>query len=284
MHHFFSFAIRDHYNLIISYMKTLIMKFGGDSLSTPKKIIDVAHIIIQRQKTYPNIVVVVSAMGNMTDELFSLAAQIHPNPPSREKDMLCTAGERISMSLLAMALSAQGKEAISFTGSQAGIITSSEHQEGKIIDVRPIRLWPHLQKGTIVIIAGFQGVSREKEVTSLGRGGSDTTAVALAVALKAELVEFYKDVGGIYSQDPKKSDQAVFYQNMTYDQVLALLHLGAQILHSRAVLLAKKNHVLLHVRSYKNFFNENDHQFCGTLIGNLNHQSVTASFFEEISS
>ncbi|MBN1914688.1 MAG: aspartate kinase [Parachlamydiales bacterium] len=263
-------------------MKILVMKFGGDSLSTPKKILHAADIIIYRQKKYSAIVVVVSAMGEMTDELLNLAGKIHPQPPKREKDMLFTAGERISMSLLAMALHAKGKEAISFTGSQAGIITSSDHQDGKIIDVRPIRLLSHLEEGRIVIIAGFQGVSREKEVTTLGRGGSDTSAVALAVALQAEKVEFFKDVLGIYSEDPKKNTQAVFFKKLSYEEALKVIDAGAQVLHRRSIVLAQKNSLPMHVRSYRNFFKEAEKEFCGTMIGETCSQERPPILFEEI--
>lgn len=162
--------------------------------------------------------------------------------------MLISVGERISMSLLAMALEERGVPAISLTGSQSGIITCSHHNDALIEEVRPVRIYQHLSEGKVVIVAGFQGVSREKEVTTLGRGGSDTSAVALAVALHAEKVEFYKDVKGVYAQDPKKSPQAELYQELSFEQALAL---GDSVIHKRSILLASKNGLPLHVLSYK---------------------------------
>src|ERR1700733_7657312 len=170
--------------------KTLIMKFGGAAVKTPESFSCLADLIIKRSQNYPRIAIVVSAMDGMTDQLIALARLVHPSPPSREYDMLVSTGERVSISLLAMALFAKGREAVSFTGSQSGIITSNQHSEARIIDVRPSRLLPCLEKNKYVIVAGFQGVSKEKEITTLGRGGSDTTAVALGIALKAEKVEF----------------------------------------------------------------------------------------------
>ncbi|MFN4174875.1 MAG: aspartate kinase, partial [Parachlamydiaceae bacterium] len=176
--------------------RTLVLKFGGASVAEPEHFSKIADIILYRKKEFNNIVVVVSAMGDTTNKLIDLAKKVNPNPPRREYDMLVSVGERISISLLAMALALKGQDAISFTGSQSGIITTEEHSEARIIDVKPNRLQPHLQAGKVVIVAGFQGVSKSGEITTLGRGGSDTTAVALAVALKAEKVEFYKDVIG----------------------------------------------------------------------------------------
>lgn len=203
--------------------KTLIMKFGGAAVSSPESFSKIAKIIINRSIEYPRIVIVVSAMGEMTDELIALAHKVHPCPPRREYDMLVSAGERISIALLAMALSRQGKEAVSFTGSQSGIITTSHHSEAKIIDVRPTRLCAALDEGKVVIVAGFQGVSQNKEITTLGRGGSDTTAVALGVALRAEKVEFFKDVAGIYEKDPKLYPEAPFYERLTHEEAVEVV-------------------------------------------------------------
>lgn len=227
------------------------MKFGGAAVADPGQFSKIAEIILRRYNTYNRIAVVVSAMGNTTDQLISLAKEVNPEPPRREYDMLVSVGERISISLLAMALSAKGHQAVSFTGSQSGIITCNRHSDARIVDVRPHRLVPILDQGSIVIVAGFQGVSRLGEITTLGRGGSDTSAVALAVALKADCVEFYKDVSGIYSEDPKKDSSAFHYPKLSYDEALEIIYRGAKVLHSRSVQLAKSNKMPLHVMSFQ---------------------------------
>jgi aspartate kinase len=169
-------------------MKTLVLKFGGAAVATSAQISQIADLIIARRQEFSKIVVVVSAMGGTTDQLIELAKQVHPHPPQREYDMLISVGERISMTLLAMALCHKNQEAVSFTGSQSGIITCQRHTNAQILDVRPQRIKTSLDQGKIVIVAGFQGVSFDKEITTLGRGGSDTSAVALALALQAEKV------------------------------------------------------------------------------------------------
>ncbi len=227
------------------------MKFGGASVASPEQFAQIAAIILKRSEEYARIAVVVSAMGNTTDQLLELARKVHANPPRREQDMLVSVGERISISLLAMALSLVGKEAISFTGSQSGIITSSVHTDAKIVDVRPRRILAELSQGKVVIVAGFQGVSKEGEITTLGRGGSDTSAVALAVALKADKVEFYKDVDGVCDEDPKKNPEALVFDQLSYEEALAIVAQGAKILHSRCIRLAAKNGLPLHVLSFK---------------------------------
>lgn len=242
---------------------TLIMKFGGAALETPQHFLRVAEIIAERRAHYSRVVVVVSAMGTMTDELMQLAFTISPSPPRREQDMLVSVGERISMSLLAMALKEQGQEAISLTGSQSGIITCHRHSEAQIRDVRPKRILEHLDQSKIVIVAGFQGVSFEKEITTLGRGGSDTSAVALGVALGAEKIEFYKDVLGVYSEDPKKNSQAKLYESLSYQEALSLAKNPSFVLHPRAIFLASKNGLPLHVLTFKRGQSE---AFPGTLI------------------
>lgn len=257
--------------------KTLVMKFGGASLATPAQFEQIAHIILNKAQQYTRIVTVVSAMGKTTDELIELAKQINPAPPQREYDMLLSVGERISMSLLAMAIAKKNGSAISFTGSQSGIITSSNHTEAKIIDVKPRRILESLLTNTIVIVAGFQGVSRQGEITTLGRGGSDTTAVALAVALKAEKVEFYKDVAGIFSEDPKKNPQADLYSQISYDAAIAISDKGARILQKRCLLLAKANRIPLHVLSFK----EELQQFSGTIIEEIYSTELTTPLYEE---
>jgi len=231
-------------------MRTLILKFGGAAVATPEQFSAIAEIIAARRQQYSRIVVVVSAMGSTTDDLLKLSLHVHPNPPRRELDMLLTVGERISIALLAMALDGKGIPAISFTGSQSGIITSNDHSEARIVEVKPRRLIAHLNEGKIVIVAGFQGVSRNGEITTLGRGGSDTSAVALGVALEAEKVEFYKDVSGVYTSDPKKDSTAQLLQELDFDAAHELMLKGAKVLHPRSVLLAQKNQLPLHVLSF----------------------------------
>ncbi len=231
--------------------KTLIMKFGGKSVCSSSCFPRLADLVIKRAQTYSRLVLVVSAMGDMTNQLISLAHQVNPQPPKREYDMLVSVGERISISLLAMALALKGKEAVSLTGSQSGILTCHNHSEAKIVDVKPHRLLSFLNLGKIVIVAGFQGMSMlEKEITTLGRGGSDTTAVALAAAIGAEKVEFYKDVAGVYSEDPKKNSQATHFPTLSFEEAEKVIRAsGGQVLHLRALALAKKNRISLHIKS-----------------------------------
>lgn len=242
------------------------MKFGGAAVATPQHFSKIADIVLQRRKEYSRIAVVVSAMGNTTNQLISLANEVNPDPPRREYDMLVSVGERISISLLAMALSAKNHQAVSFTGSQSGIITCGNHSDARIVDVRPYRLLPVLDAGSVAIVAGFQGVSRNGEITTLGRGGSDTSAVALAVALGAEKVDFYKDVPGVFSDDPKVDSNAQFFSELTYDQALAIIDKGAKILQARSVGLAQKNEMPLHVMSFDDFI---PGKKTGTLIRSL---------------
>ncbi len=237
-------------------MSTIVMKFGGAAVATPEMFSRCACIISEKRKKFENVIVVVSAMKGMTDHFLELVRRVNTCPPPREVDMLISVGERISMSLLAMALQKESCdtkscEAVSFTGSQAGIITTMDHNNAKIIDVRPHRILPHLKKGKIAIVAGFQGVSSCGEITTLGRGGSDTTAVALGVKLKAEKVEFYKDVSGVYSADPKEDPLAEKHLNLDYDKAIVIVSKGAKVLHERSLHLAKKNALPLHVLSFQ---------------------------------
>ncbi|MBA2369325.1 MAG: aspartate kinase [Candidatus Protochlamydia sp.] len=252
------------------------MKFGGASVASASSFTNLADLIIGRHHSYPYLVVVVSAMGQTTDQLIELAKQVHPNPPQREYDMLISAGERISMSLLAMSLCLKGKEAISFTGSQSGILTCGRHTDAQIIDVKPYRLIHALKQNKIVIVAGFQGVSPEKEITTLGRGGSDTSAVALGAALGAEKIEFFKDVPGIFEQDPKINAKAVRYASMTYEEAYAIASRGARILHPRAILLAAKNGLPLYVQS----FIPSDHHSSGTYVEDKKIRKPPIPIFE----
>jgi len=227
---------------------TIVLKFGGASLATPTHIKEVATLIQRKRMEGSRIVVVTSAMGKTTDNLLELAHDVSDNPVKRELDMLVSVGERVSMSLLAMALYDLGIEARSFTGSQAGIITSERHQDAQILDVKPRRLEAELAKGCVVIVAGFQGVSGG-EITTLGRSGSDTSAVALGIALGATRVEFYKDVSGVFCSDPKRNPSAVLHNTLTFDRALSLAN-GDFVLQKRALLLAKKNGMKLVVKGF----------------------------------
>jgi aspartate kinase len=210
----------------------------------------VAARIVASKRDGNQVVVVVSAMGDTTDELIDLANQVTPIPNGRELDMLLTAGERISMALLAMAISSLGHEARSFTGSQAGVITDSSHGRARIIDVTPGRIQEALAEGAIAIVAGFQGISQDtKDITTLGRGGSDTTAVALAAALDADVCEIYTDVDGVFSADPRVVPSAKKLKSVTYDEMLELAASGAKVLHLRCVEYARRYDLPIHVRS-----------------------------------
>ena len=226
------------------------MKFGGAAMKESSRFSEIAKWVKKRLDEKAPIALVVSAMEGATNELLALARQVHPNPPKREQDMLISVGERVSMSLLAMALELEGIEAISFTGSQAGILTTEDHTDAHIIEVRPKRVIEKLNEGKVVIIAGFQGVSASKEVTTLGRGGSDTSAVALAVALGASKVEFYKDVPGIGEQNPHHYPDTKIFESLTYDEVLSIVGRGAEVLHHRCLDLAKREKVELQIRPF----------------------------------
>ncbi|MEU1750769.1 aspartate kinase [Micromonospora arida] len=231
-------------------MALVVQKYGGSSVANAERIKRVAERIVAARKAGDDVVVVVSAMGDTTDELLDLANQVSPLPPGRELDMLLTAGERISMALLAMAIHNLGYEARSFTGSQAGVITTSVHGRARIIDVTPGRLKGALDEGSVVIVAGFQGVSQDtKDVTTLGRGGSDTTAVALAAALHADVCEIYTDVDGIFTADPRIVPNARHIKHITYEEMLELAACGAKVLHLRSVEYARRAGLPIHVRS-----------------------------------
>jgi aspartate kinase len=231
-------------------MGLVVQKYGGSSVSDAERIKRVAERIVATKKAGHDVCVVVSAMGDTTDELLDLAQQVSPLPPGRELDMLLTAGERISMALLAMAIQSLGLSARSFTGSQAGVITDSTHGKARIIDVTPGRITTALGEGHIAIVAGFQGVSQDsKDITTLGRGGSDTTAVALAAALQAEVCEIYSDVDGVYTADPRIVPNAKHLPTVSYEEMLELAASGAKILHLRCVEYARRYDVPLVVRS-----------------------------------
>jgi aspartate kinase len=228
----------------------VVQKYGGSSVSDAERIRRVAERIVETKKAGNDVVVVVSAMGDTTDELLDLAKQVAPAPPAREMDMLLTAGERISNALVAMAIDSLGAQARSFTGSQAGVITTGSHGNAKIIDVTPGRVRSALDEGQIVLVAGFQGVSQDsKDVTTLGRGGSDTTAVALAAALKADVCEIYTDVDGIFTADPRIVPNARHLDNVTFEEMLEMAAAGAKVLMLRCVEYARRYNVPIHVRS-----------------------------------
>ena len=231
-------------------MGIVVQKYGGSSVADASAIKRVAARIVETKRAGHDVVVAVSAMGDSTDELLDLAAQVSPLPPARELDMLLTAGERISMALVAMAISDLGCTARSFTGSQAGVITDSVHGKAKIIDVTPGRISAALEDGHIVIVAGFQGVSQDtKEITTLGRGGTDTTAVALAAALEADVCEIYTDVDGVFTADPRIVPSARKLDTVTYEEMLEMAACGAKILHLRCVEYARRYDIPVHVRS-----------------------------------
>jgi aspartate kinase len=231
-------------------MGLIVQKYGGSSVSDAEAMKRVASRIVATKKAGHQVVVVVSAMGDTTDELIDLANQITPLPTGRELDMLLTAGERISMALLAMAIKNLGFEALSFTGSQAGVITDSKHGRARIIDVTPGRIQEALKQDAIAIVAGFQGISQDtKDVTTLGRGGSDTTAVALAAALEADVCEIYTDVDGVFSADPRIVPSARKLKSVTYEEMLELAACGAKVLHLRCVEYARRFNLPIHVRS-----------------------------------
>ena len=230
-------------------MPVLVQKYGGSSVADLERLERVADKIAQTRRRGYDLVVVVSAMGDTTDELLAMARQISPSPSRRELDMLLSVGERISMTLLSMAIHQRGLEAISLTGSQCGIITTASHSDARIMDVRPFRVQDELARGHIVIVAGYQGTSYKREVTTLGRGGSDTTAVALAAALRAEACEIYSDVDGIYTADPRVVLDAHQLATLTHEEMLEMSRAGARVLNEQAVAFARRAKIALHARS-----------------------------------
>lgn len=230
-------------------MALYVMKFGGSSVGDTERIQRVARRVVDKQQEGHQVMVVVSAMGDTTDDLIDQAKLINPDPPLREMDMLMTTGEQISIALMAMAIDALGAKAVSYTGWQAGFRTEAEHGKARITDIKPERVLKSLEEGYIVIVAGFQGLTEDGEITTFGRGGSDTTAVALAAATKADYCEIYTDVDGVYSTDPRIVKNARKLNEISYDEMLELANLGAAVLHPRAVEYAKHNNVRLVVRS-----------------------------------
>lgn len=226
-------------------MARIVRKYGGSSLREPEQIRHVAKLLADMHWQGDQLIIVVSAIAATTDELLEMARDLHPEPPKREMDMLLSVGERISCALLAMALEAEGVPAISLTGSQVGIITDTHHGQARIIDVRPQRLLKAIDDGYIVVVAGFQGVSTDKEITTLGRGGSDATAVALAAAIEADRCELMKDVDGLYSAHPGVVEDAHVIETLDHESALRLARGGTQALQSEAARLARDHHVTL---------------------------------------
>jgi aspartate kinase len=230
-------------------MPIVVQKYGGSSVADVERIQKVADRVAATRASGKDVVVVVSAMGDTTDELLALAKRVSESPARRELDMLLTAGERISMALLSMALNARGVAAVSFTGSQSGIVTNDSHTNARIVEVRPFRVQDELARGTVVIVAGYQGVSYKRDVTTLGRGGSDTTAVALAAALDAEACEIYSDVDGVYTADPRVVPEARRLAEMSYEEMQELAEAGARVLNAQAVEFAKARDIAIYCRA-----------------------------------
>ena len=230
-------------------MAIIVQKYGGSSVADVDKLRRVAERVMRTHREGHDVVVVVSAMGDTTDELLALAAKVSANPDRRELDMLLTAGERISMALLSIAIRELGGESISFTGSQSGIITNDRHADARIIEVRPFRVQDELARGRIVVIAGYQGMSYRREVTTLGRGGSDTTAVAMAAALGAEYCEICSDVDGVYTADPRVVAGAQRIGTLSYEETQELAESGAKVLNAQAVEFAKEKGIAIYARA-----------------------------------
>ena len=248
--------------------KVIVQKFGGTSVADTEKIKHVAQNVIREKKNGNDVVVVVSAMGHTTDYLVKMAKDINPNPSGREMDMLLSTGEGVSIALLAMAIEAAGYDAVSFNAMQIGIFTENVHSKARIVDIKTDKLKKNLAEGKIIVVAGFQGVTENGEITTLGRGGSDTSAVALAAALNAERCDIYTDVEGFYTTDPRIVPNASRLDEISYEEMLELAHAGANVLHPRSVETAKQFNVPMRVRSSFNVENE------GTLILGVDNMEI----------
>jgi len=227
----------------------IVQKYGGSSVSSPEKIKEIAKRVLATKRKGNNIVTVVSAMGDTTDELLELASQVNSHPPKRELDMLLSTGEIISSALLSMALHSLGGKVVAFSGPQVGIITDEAYSKARILKIETERIRKEIREDKIVVVAGYQGVTSQNTITTLGRGGSDTTAVALAAALGADLCEIYTDVEGVYIADPQIIPEARKLERISYEEMLEMASLGAKVIHLRAVEMAKKYKVPLHIRS-----------------------------------
>src|SRR6187549_1136035 len=248
------------------WMAIVVQKYGGSSVADADKLRKVAERVMATRKLGHDVVVVVSAMGDTTDELLAMAKRVSANPDRRELDMLLSAGERISMALLSMAIRERGGDAISFTGSQSGIITNDRHVDARIIEVRPFRVQDELARGRIVVIAGYQGVSYKREVTTLGRGGSDTTAVAMAAALDAEYCEICSDVDGVYSADPRVVPAARRIDSLSYEETQEMAEAGAKVLNAQAVEFAKERGIAIYARATRGPLPGHDPSSDGTVV------------------
>src|ERR671910_1422776 len=247
-------------------MAIVVQKYGGSSVADVQKLRQVASRIMRTREQGHGVVVVVSAMGDTTDDLLAMAKQVSPNPERRELDMLLSAGERISMALLWRGIRELGGDAISFTGSQSGIITNDRHVDARIIEVRPIRVQDELARGKIVVVAGYQGVSYRREVTTLGRGGSDTTAVAMAAALGAEYCEICSDVDGVYTADPRVVADARRIGTLSYEETQELAEAGAKVLNAQAVEFAKEKGIAIYARATSSALPGGDPSSDGTVV------------------
>jgi aspartate kinase len=247
-------------------MSVIVQKYGGSSVGDVDKLRFVAQRVMDTRAQGHDVVVVVSAMGDTTDDLLAMAKRISPNPDRRELDMLLSAGERISMALLSIAIRELGGDAISFTGSQSGIITNDRHVDARIIEVRPFRVQDELARGKIVVIAGYQGVSYRREVTTLGRGGSDTTAVAMAAALNAEYCEICSDVDGVYSADPRVVPSARRISTLSYEETQEMAESGAKVLNAQAVEFAKEKGIAIYARATRGALPGIDPSADGTVV------------------
>jgi aspartate kinase len=247
-------------------MSIVVQKYGGSSVADVARIRQVAERVVRTKRAGHDVAVVVSAMGHTTDELLALAKQVSPNPERRELDMLLTAGERISMALLSMAIRELGGDALSFTGSQSGIITNDRHVDARIVEVRPYRVQDELARGKIVVIAGYQGVSYRREVTPLGRGGSDTTAVAMAAALGADYCEICSDVDGVYTADPRVVPAAQRIGTLSYEETQELAEAGAKVLNAQAVEFAKEKGIAIYARATASPLPGDDPSADGTVV------------------
>lgn len=230
-------------------MVLIVQKYGGSSVSSPEKIKEIAKRVLATKRKGNNIVAVVSAMGDTTDELLELASQVNSHPPKRELDMLLSTGEIVSSALLSMALHSLGGKVVAFSGPQVGIITDEAYSKARILKIETERIRKEIREDKIVVVAGYQGVTSQNTITTLGRGGSDTTAVALAAALGADLCEIYTDVEGVYITDPQIIPEARKLERISYEEMLEMASLGAKVIHLRAVEMAKKYKVPLHIRS-----------------------------------
>lgn len=249
-------------------MGIIVQKFGGTSVADPQKIHNVAKAVIREKNLGNDVVVVVSAMGHTTDYLIKLAKEVTPTPNSREMDMLLSTGEQVSIALLAMAIQSAGYKSISMNGQQVGIITENIHSKARIVDIKTDKLQKNLDEGNIIVVAGFQGVTPDGEITTLGRGGSDTSAVAIAAALKADRCDIYTDVEGVYATDPRIVPNVQKADTISYEEMLELARVGANVLHPRSVETAKQFNVPIRVRSSFNLEN------LGTLIIGVDNMEI----------